>query len=93
MRINRQKLNKNYKHYEITGVVDIIRFNVSRFVKNMDNPEVPAYVLSDKNCVNIKGDKLYYINMIMKFQNEGNSNYRRYRIAFNRDGIKKVEKL
>ncbi|MDA3865489.1 MAG: hypothetical protein PF489_01935 [Salinivirgaceae bacterium] len=93
MRINRQKLNKNYKHYEITGVNDIIRFNVSRFIKNMDNPEVPAYVLSDKNCVNIKGDKYYYINMIMKFQNEGNSYYGRYRITFNRNGIKKVEKL
>jgi hypothetical protein len=59
----------------------------------MDNPEVPAYVLSDKNCVNIKGDKYYYINMIMKFQNEGNSYYGRYRITFNRNGIKKVEKL
>ena len=93
IRVNRQKLNKNYKHYEITGVNDIIRFNVSRFVKNMDNPKVPAYVLNDDICVNIKGDKLYYINLIMRFQNEGNSNYRRYRIAFNRDGIKKVEKL
>ncbi len=93
IRVNRQKLNKNYKHYEITGVNDIIRFNVSRFVKNMDNPKVPAYVLNDDTCVNIEGDKLYYINLIMKFQNEGNSNYRRYRIAFNRDGIKTVEKL
>lgn len=93
MRVNREKLNKYYQKYEITGVNDIIRFNVSRFVKNMDNPKVPAYVLNDDTCVNIKGDKLYYINMIMKFQNEGNSSYRRYRIAFNRDGIKKVEKL
>lgn len=93
MRINRYRLNKNYKHYEITGVNDIIRFNVSRFIKNMDNPKIPAYVLKDKTPINIKGDKLYYINMIMKFQSEGNSNYRRYRIAFNRDGIKKVQKL
>ena len=59
----------------------------------MDNPKVPAYILSDDSYDNIMGDKLYYINLIMKFQDDTESNYRRYRIVFNREGIRKVEKL
>lgn len=93
IRINRKRLNHNYKHYEITGINDIIRFNISRFVKNMDNPKVPAYILTDDGFENIMGDKLYYINLIMKFKHDDISKYHRYRIVFNRDGIKKVEKI
>ena len=47
IRLNRKKLNHNYKHYEINGINDIIRFNISRFIKNMDNPKVPAYILPE----------------------------------------------
>jgi hypothetical protein len=93
IRINRKRLNQNYKHYEINGINDIIRFNISRFVKNMDNPKVPVHILTDDSFENIKGDKFYYINLIMKFKYYDISNYHRYRIVFNRDGIRKVEKL
>lgn len=93
IRINRKRLNHNYKHYEIIGINDIIRFNISRFVKNMDNPRVPAYILNEDGYENIRGDKLYYINFIMKFKHDDISDYHRYRIAFNREGIKKVEEL
>lgn len=93
IRINRKRLNHNYKHYDITGINDIIRFNISRFVKNMDNPTVPAYILNDEGYENIKGDKLYYINFILKLKYDGVSDYCRYRIVFNRKGIKKVERM
>ena len=93
IRINRKALNRTYKHYEITGINDIIRFNVSRFLKNMDDPQVPVYVLNEQGYGNIMGDKLYYINLIMEFKYEETTDYHRYRIIFNRDGIKKVEKL
>lgn len=93
IRLNRRKLNQNYKHYEISGINDIVRFNISRLVKNMDNPKVPAYVLTEDGYDKIMGDKIYFINFIMKFKFEDTTNYCRYRIVFNRDGIKKVEKL
>lgn len=93
IRLNRKTLNSTFKDYEITGINDIVRFNISSFIKNMDNPKVPAYILTDDGYENIKGDKLYYLNLIMKFSYEETSNYHRYRIVFNRLGIKKVEKL
>jgi len=93
IRINRKRLNQNYKHYEVTGINDIIRFNISRFVKNMDNPKVPAYILTDDGHENIMGDKMYYINILMKFKYDEISKYHRYSIVFNREGIKKVEEL
>lgn len=93
IRLNRKKLNQAFPQYEITGTNDIIRFNISRFIKNMDNSKVPAYILKDDYYEDIMGDKLYYLNLIMKFQYEEQSDYCRYRIVFNRDGIKKVEKF
>lgn len=93
VRINRKRLNQNYKDYEITGINDIIRFNISRFIKNMDNPKVPVHVLDGDTYENVTGDKFYYMNLIMKFKYDDISNYHRYRIVFNRDGIRKVEKL
>ena len=93
IRLNRKKLNKAFTQYEITGINDIIRFNISRFIKNMDNSKVPVYILKGDDFEHIMGDKLYYLNLIMKFQYEEQSDYSRYRIVFNRNGIKKVEKF
>jgi len=93
VRINRNELNNVYEQYEITGINDIIRFNISRFVKKMDNPKIPIYILKDNSYQITKGDKLYYLNFVMKFEYNDESKYSRYRIVFNRNGIKKVEKM
>lgn len=93
IRINRKQLNLVYEQYDISGINDIIRFNISTFVKNMDNPKIPIYVLEDGGYESLKADKLYYINFIMKFQSHDHSSYSKYRIVFNRSGIKKVISL
>ena len=93
IRINRKQLNLVYEQYDISGINDIIRFNISTFVKNMDNPKIPTYVLEDGGYESLKADKLYYINFIMKFQSHDHSSYSKYRIVFNRSGIKKVISL
>jgi len=93
IRINRPELNKVYEHYDMVGINDIIRFNISRFTTKMDNPKIPVYYLDNNEYQRQKGDKLYYINFIMKFDNDEQSQYYRYRIVFNRSGIKRVEKF
>lgn len=93
LRINREELNQVYQQYNITGINDIIRFNISHFITKMDNPKIPVYILKDDSYELIKGDKLYYLNMVMKFEYLKETSYNRYRIVFNRSGIKRVEKF
>lgn len=94
LRLDHKALNNSYGNYNITGVVDIIRFNVSRFIQKMDNPEIPLYYLKDDDeFEKISGEKVYFVNMVLRFKLDDMTSYRRYRIIFNRRGIKKVEKV
>ncbi|WP_372754455.1 hypothetical protein [Labilibaculum sp.] len=93
LRLDKTALDNSYGDYNITGVVDIIRFNVSRFIQKMDNPEIPLYYLKEDRFEKILGEKVYFVNMILRFKLDDQTSYRRYRIIFNRRGIKKVEKV
>lgn len=90
LRLYRNELDKVYEHYTITGVNDIIRFNVSRFISKMDNPEIPLYLVDHNNYEIISGEKVYFMNLLISYQFEGNIQYSRYRLVFNRDGIKEL---
>lgn len=93
VRLRRDSLNK-VSPYPTAGMNDIIRFNVSNYINKMDNPEVPLYVPDEEKQVDIvKGEKMYYINLIMQFKHTGGAKYKRYRIVMNRKGIKEVERF
>ena len=93
VRLNRQSLNECSK-YPTSGMNDIIRFNVSNFIQKMDNPVVPLYYPGENGGIEIvKGEKMYYINLILQFNNEDQVTYKRYRIVLNRKGIREVEKF
>lgn len=90
------KLNRNSLDqcgvYQIAGINDIIRFNISNFTNKMDNPEVPLHYLGVGNRpLLVNGEKIYYLNLIMQLRYEGQITYKRYRLVVNRDGIKQVE--
>ncbi|MRT92573.1 hypothetical protein [Ancylomarina sp. 16SWW S1-10-2] len=93
LRLDQKALHNSYGNYNITGVADIIRFNVSRFIQKMDNPEKPLYYLDGDEFEKLSGEKVYFVNMVLRFKLDDETSYRRYRIIFNRRGIKKVEKV
>ncbi|MFA8435040.1 MAG: hypothetical protein ACEPOZ_11035 [Marinifilaceae bacterium] len=93
LQLDQKALHNTYGNYNITGVADIIRFNVSRLIQKMDNPEIPLFFLKEDDFKKISGEKVYFINMVMRFKLDDQTSYRRYRIIFNRRGIKKVEKV
>ena len=93
LRLDQKALDNSYGNYNITGVADIIRFNVSRFIQKMDNPEKPLYYLEGDEFERLSGEKVYFVNMVLRFKLDDETSYRRYRIIFNRRGIKKVEKV
>lgn len=93
MKMNREKLNLN-SEFSTNGVNSIIRFNFSEFIRNMDNPEFALYYPEDENGFEvIEAEKLYYVNLIIEKKNDAQNEIKRYRIALNRDGIKKIQKF
>jgi len=93
MSLDHKIINKA-NSYPISGINNIIRFNVSQFIKKMDNAEVPIYVTDDEtDFKNISGEKVYYLNFILRYQYANQLEYKRYRAMFNREGIKKIEQI
>jgi len=93
MQMNREKLNLN-SEFSTNGVNSIIRFNFSEFIRNMDNPEFALYYPDEENGFEvIEGEKLYYLNLILEKKNDLQNEINRYRIALNRNGIKKIQKF
>jgi hypothetical protein len=78
--------------YSINGLNDIMRFNISRFVKKTDNPQKPLYIPSDGDYEKIMGEKVYHLNLVVRYR-RGKSEefYQRFRVVLNRDGIKRIE--
>jgi hypothetical protein len=91
VRLNRKSLN-DCSPYPTAGMNDIVRFNVSNFIQKMDNPVVPLYAPGDNGVFEIvKGEKMYYINLVLQLKNEEQLDYKRYRIVLNRKGIREIE--
>lgn len=91
VRLRRDILDK-VSPYPLAGMNDIIRFNVWNYVQKMDNPEVPLfYPGNDGTPEIIKGEKMYYLNLIMRLRHAEGVKYKRYRIVMNRKGIVEVE--
>lgn len=91
VRLNRKQFNK-ISPFPLKGINDIIRINFSDYIRNMDNPEVPLFGnINGENFEIVSGEKIYYINFVIQCKYEDQSEYRRYRIMCNRDGIKDVK--
>ena len=91
--LKRKSLNR-LAPYSMSGINNIVRFNLSCFMRKMDNPRVPLFVSDslDSGGDNFtEGDKAYYINFVIQCTYEKSSYYKRYRVCLCRDGIKAIE--
>jgi len=91
IRIFSKPCRKLFADLQADGVIDIIRIDVRNFMKKMDNPRKILFVPDgDDNIEPVKGDSVYHLNLILKYQMEKNSEYRKFRIVLNRSGIKRI---
>ena len=91
--INNIRLSNNYD-YLITGINDIIRLHINSFILNMDNPEIPIFIINNNNNVStIYSKKIYYLNIILQFQYDNRKEYKGFRISATRDGILEIKEL
>lgn len=83
-----------YKGYEFIGINDITRFNLTHFVQKMDNPLVPIYMPDEKDgYIRFTSEKVYALHIIIRCQGHENLYYRKFRLLFNRDGIKDITEI
>ena len=93
VRIDRRKLSGSNR-YSIAGIHEIIRLHMNSFTQKMDNPQIPIYALDAEGTPRITAsDKVYYLNLVMQFQYDARTDYKRYRIVLTRAGIQEIEEL
>ncbi|MBN1205789.1 MAG: hypothetical protein JXB05_12805 [Myxococcaceae bacterium] len=80
----------------LTGVTDIIRFNVERFLRDMDDPELALeYVdLEDFSVGKVKAAKSYQVDLAFRFTTDEADQKRvstqMVRLVLDRNGIKRM---
>ena len=73
---------------KIDGINDIIRFDISKYTRNMDNPTKKIFFYKDRNYTVIKAKKVYHINLVMIYTDgKKDKVYKKFRIILNRRGI------
>ena len=91
--LNRRKMDEN-QPYDYEGINDIVRIQMSPFLKKMDNPSQPAYILDDDGqMVTLQCERDYFLNIVMQYNYDSTTVYKRFRIMVNRDGIKRIEPI
>lgn len=91
VRLWRDKLAKA-SPFPLKGINDVMRFNLTEYTRKMDNTHIPVSgTWEDRGYDVIMGEKRYYINFIMQCVYEGKTEYKRIRLALNRDGIVNIE--
>ncbi len=93
VKLFKRRFRSAYHDYPSDCIVDIMRLNISRFLSKMDNPEKPIYVGDQTNCQRIYGNRVYHINMIMKYSESRQVRYKRFRLVLCQNGIKRIEEV
>ena len=80
--------------YPMRGINEIMRLHLNRFTHKMDNPEVPIDSIDDKgNILQLKVQKLYYVNIVFQLQHDSETEYHHFRISMTRNGVIDIEKV
>ncbi|MBN1269656.1 MAG: hypothetical protein JXB04_08715 [Kiritimatiellae bacterium] len=91
IRLFSRAIARIFEDYDIAGVNDILRFNIMEFLRNMGGPKRHLLVVDEDDYQRVTGDRVYHLNMILKYEVTGKTVYKRFRIVLNRQGIKRIE--
>ncbi len=82
-----QNIKDSYDN-AIEGITDIMRFDISRFTRKMDDPKVPLYRINHNN---IYGNKVYHLNIVVEFNSLDKKDIYKVRLILTKNGIKRIE--
>lgn len=79
------------EHSRKTGLTDIARFDLRRFLLKMDEPRREVFLLKGERSETVPATRVYHVNMIIKFTDSEKIRYERVRMVLDQDGIKRLE--
>lgn len=80
----------------ISGLNDIIRYDIYRYLRKMDDPVEENLLLRDGKLEVVNAQKVYHINVVSQYSSASFGNekiHKRMRLVLNRLGIKRVEHI
>lgn len=82
------------KRYQYQGINDVTKFHLFRMTEKMSDSALTLCMPDDQNgYVAFEGEKVYPLHFVLRGESCKQVFYRKYRILFNRDGIRKMEEL
>ena len=90
--VNSKAFHDLIRGYQADGLVDIMRFNFSRFLRHMDNPVKKIFIPDFKGGItSIDAKRVYHVNIVVRYGMKGLSDsYVKFRIVLSRNGIKRI---
>lgn len=82
-----------YHSIPVDGITDIWRIGMGRFVRKMDNPKKPLFLLDGDGYRSGKASKVYHINLVIRYVAAHGEEYKRFRIVLSRNGIKRIDRI
>lgn len=82
-----KNIQEHYDH-TISGIHNIMRFDVTKFLNKMDTTKIPLY---DEEGNTYYGDKVYHVNIIVEFMSEDTRTLHKARLILCKKGIKRIE--
>ncbi len=86
--------NKNcqtiWSDFKVDGINDIVRYNMSHFMRVMSQPERHLFILDGDNWKTVEGTGVYHLNMILRYGMGEKSAIHKFRLIMNRNGIERI---
>jgi len=93
VKLNTKRFKTIKDKYKTEGIIDIVRFNVDKFLRYMDDPGKKIFIANGNDYQVINGDRVYHMNIITHNTVNGIDHYNKFRVIFNRNGIQKITEV
>ncbi len=91
IKLSSQAISSVYHDIKTDGINDIMRFSVAGFTHRMGDPRKELFVLDEDDYHKVKAERVYHLNMILRYGGAERVRYKRFRIILNRRKIKRIE--
>ena len=91
IKLSRRAIAAAYRDIDTDGINDIMRFNVAAFTRHMGNPRKELFVLDEDDFHRVKAERVYHLNMVLRYGGDDGIRYKRLRVVLNRRRIRRIE--
>jgi hypothetical protein len=91
IKLSCRAISAAYFDIDTKGITDIIRFNVAEFTRRMGNSSKELFVMGHDDYRRVKAERVYHLNMVLRYGGDDSVRYKHFRIILNRRKIKRIE--